>query len=596
VRITLPTVVASRYGNPAAVIAAHQVPHADGRVEYPTRFSLVLKGALARGLVTSPTHALVTGGHDGIMRLTAEPGLTLDRDIVVLVDGLDADSQAVVARDGEHYVAAASLVMPESREAARMPRAVKILLDCSGSMAGHKMAQARDAVLAVLANLSSQDYVSLTCFGSHVEARTSGLQRATTVTRARLGLMARTLNANLGGTEMEAGLDAATAIPVPDGYRSDVLMITDGEIWGVTSLIERVRSANHRLFVLALGMSSNEPLARTVSRDSRGACEFVTLNEDSRTAMHRILGRMRDPARTVGAMRWPAATRWTLGSGQAAFPGDALQVMAGFGQVPVGAVAVSVAGESTPIETGCALPVTVMEGDTLCRLAAAQRIATLPADQAAELAVRYQLVTKHTSCYVVATREAGAESLGAPALRTVPQMAAAGHAGWGGGHPGIGELFCKDTLGGRLDVAESQGWDATAGVKLRGAPRSPPPQSPAMDLPPTRWTMAYSPPAPTPALRHDVVVPLLRRLAEPGPLPTTLLELVTLGIEPETMEALGRLIDRGHAEADVVLAWLAVILRPDNAAVDARLLRKIQSGANLALVEAVRQELSPRAA
>ncbi len=71
--------------------------------------------------------------------MTLARGAFLDRDFVLNVGGLAGRSLAVVARDGEGYVALASFCADVPRDASALPFRLKLLVDCSGSMAGDSM-------------------------------------------------------------------------------------------------------------------------------------------------------------------------------------------------------------------------------------------------------------------------------------------------------------------------------------------------------------------------------------------------------------------------------------------------------------------------
>ena len=87
----------------------------------------------------------------------------------MLVAGdLAARSLAVVARDGDGYVAMASFCAQVPPHQAEAPLRLKLLLDCSGSMGGDSIAAAKRALHEILSRLQPQDRFSLSRFGSHV--------------------------------------------------------------------------------------------------------------------------------------------------------------------------------------------------------------------------------------------------------------------------------------------------------------------------------------------------------------------------------------------------------------------------------------------
>jgi Ca-activated chloride channel family protein len=82
---------------------------------------------------------------------------------------------------------------------------VKLLVDCSGSMAGDSIVSACAALRSVVAGLREVDSVSLSRFGSSVlHAARAGV--ASDAGRAELRRAIDGIEADMGGTEMEEAL------------------------------------------------------------------------------------------------------------------------------------------------------------------------------------------------------------------------------------------------------------------------------------------------------------------------------------------------------------------------------------------------------
>jgi len=182
VRLVIPTTIGPRYGNPQAVgMQAHQRPtHAIG-AGCPFSLSIALHGDLAGAALSSPSHPMSMRSQDGSVILRLQEGARLDRDVVVVAEGLTGRSITTLGRDGDGYVALASFC-PEQR-----PRDaalnVKILVDCSGSMNGDRIEAARRALHDVLSHLERQDNFSFSRFGSEVSHFSSSLMAATPRTK-----------------------------------------------------------------------------------------------------------------------------------------------------------------------------------------------------------------------------------------------------------------------------------------------------------------------------------------------------------------------------------------------------------------------------
>jgi len=467
-RLAIPTVIAPRYGDASRRVQPHQVPGVNLAVDYPFGLRIIVEGVLAGVPLTSPTHAIHTTREGLAVVVTLAEGAWLDRDFVLRAELGDFRGAAVTARDGDEYVALVSWTpaVPAPIEA---PLALKVLIDCSGSMGGDSIAQARRALTAILDRLAPEakrvaerssapslgccggmppdslprrpgaairggaaatgDYIGLTRFGSNVVPVTDGLQRVTPALLSQLRDVARNLAADLGGTELPGALRAVVSQPTQGAAHPAVLLVTDGEIWAIDQALAAVASAGHRLFVVAVGAAPNEALARRVAEVTGGACEFVTPGEDMEQAILRMARRVCEPAYRLGDVRWPIAPRWIAPQPAAVFSGDTVHLQAGFREQPWGVLIATVTNADGETATMQSLAVSsiVRNGDTLARLAAARRLGALDDEEAAALAERYQLASRWTAFVVVDEREAKATQL--PTLATAPQMLAAG---WGG--------------------------------------------------------------------------------------------------------------------------------------------------------------------
>lgn len=582
VRLAVPTTVAPRYGRADLALAVHQAPDVDLLAHYPCTFDLELRGELARARVHSPSHALASATSDGVLRLSGAKAFSLDRDLVVLIEGLAAPVQSVLARDRDGYVCVASLTFPK-QEHVRAPKAMKLVVDCSGSMGGDSIAQAREALKGVLAGLKSHDHVSLTRFGSTVDHVTERLEPATATTLARLAGRVATIDADLGGTEMKSALESVLKIPVR-GLAPDVLLITDGEIWEVDAVVERVAKAKHRLFVVAVGAAPNEELARRIADVTGGACEFVTPNEDMRAAVGRLLARMGTPPSTVAEVRWPGTPTWMLGVGATVFAGDTVHVIAGFAERPSGQVQVIASGAARPIE--CAIPEAAAAEDALARVAAMRRLKQSSRAEAATLAEQYQLVSEYTSCVVVLERAEGEKAEGMPALRTVPHELAAGYGG-------VGRVMMS-----RCAAPVSMDAMVAPRLAMESMPRGRKELSRPADL-----VFSLREPSSTgdaeKSLEGRPIAAFIELLAERvrrgDPLPTTLDELRALGVPEHVLDALASLADEGYAEDEVVTAWLALQLDDGlRESIGARAQRRIARAAASAVRKRVAEVLATR--
>lgn len=436
VRIAIPTVIGERYGDPVGQggLAAHLAPAHHGAAAYPFTLVLDLAGEVARACVTCHSHvASVRPMADGV-RVELREGAWLDRDAVIELSALQVAAFTSIACDGAAHVALASFC-PALAPKPPAPLRLKLLVDCSGSMAGDGIASARRGLHALLQALSPQDRVSFSRFGSRVEHHARRLARCTPSAVTALSAAVSATQADLGGTEMRAALESTiTDVRCADlsGAAVDLLLITDGEVWDVDAIVALAEAAGHRIFAVGVGAAPAASLLWLLAERTGGACELVSPNEDVDAAIGRMLGRIRGPRVDTLQVDWGVAPAWQTPLPRQLFGDETLHVFAGFDAPPPSAPWLRVAAGGAVGEAWVAgAPRTV--DPVLARLAAAHRVvdpAMAPA-QALALALTHQLVTERTSLLLVHERPADAKALEPAALARVAQMAAAGQHGYG---------------------------------------------------------------------------------------------------------------------------------------------------------------------
>ena len=462
-RLSLPTTLAPRYGNAeAGGLQPQQVPPVSMETEYPLQMAVTLTGMLASATVDCPTHPVSFSRMPDGLRLNLMPSARLDRDVVIWVTPagqqvslLAVGNDPVAAEDGHVTLAAFELKAPEGE---RTALALKLLVDCSGSMGGDSMASARRALLGVVSGLREADQVSLTRFGTD-SALVFPPQKATAKAVRRLQQAIETTDASMGGTEMEQALTGTISMPLPfpvEEGPADILLITDGEVWDADAVIDVARRSDHRVFVIGVGTSPAEGMLRRLAQATGGACEFATPGEALEAAAQRMLARMRQPLWARLEVDWgqPAGVTaaWSHPEVLRGFGGDTVMALAGWAHGLPGDRTVRLLGTTAQgqvIELGEANASVACPGDDLARMAAALRARACESNRddrsaqalAKKLALDYQLVGPHTHCVLV-HRRAEEDKPGEDAeLHRVSSMLAAG---WGGTGTVQGMKFGKD--------------------------------------------------------------------------------------------------------------------------------------------------------
>ena len=471
IRLSIPTTIAPRYGDQhlQGGLQPHQTAVANGLVEYGFFMTLDIHGTAAKGMVSSPTHAIkTTKSSDGINVQLGKQAY-LDRDFVLLIEDLQGESFCIAGPDteGSNTTAIITSFCPKLPPAKPNALRLKILLDCSGSMAGDSMVQGRLALQHLFKSFNANDCFAYTRFGSNVERETPRMVMADSERIESLLQKLPKTEADLGGTELGAAMNDVFKMgtrvnprnPKEDALPTDVLIITDGEVWDIENIIALARTSGHRVYTIGVGSAPAESLLRELAKDTGGTCEFVTPNEDMRGAVDRMITRMRSAHEVRFAIQWNAIEdkhkdhEWASTLPPQLIDGETVHLYARLPakteSPPVLICKTLVKAQEHEVSRAKPLSITWDSEGIVARLCAAAQIAELTEDKAdtklaKSLAVKYQLVTQHTNFFLVHERAEENKAEGLPKLQQIAQMQAAGFSGNGTAWPpGTIILKCK---------------------------------------------------------------------------------------------------------------------------------------------------------
>ena len=448
-RLVIPTVIAPRYGDALnkGGLAPYQIPETDFLAEYDFRLTMHLYGDLLKARIASPSHliSMRTDFTNQKMTIALAKQSYLDRDFILVLDQLAQNSIVTTApdfKDPETFIATASF-SPRITDAKINKINIKILVDCSGSMAGASMIAARRALIAVIRKLKKDDKFSLSKFGSDVEHRSRSLWSMTERSLLSAEKWITELDASMGGTEMLTALESTLALPCSEPC--DVLLITDGAIYDVSSVIAKAKVSSHRVFSVGIGSSPSQNLLHSLGLKTGGACDFVASGEVVEPAILRMFARLRSAQISNLSVQWPdhCLPTFTNKLSGTSFDGDTLHASAWFSKKPTGPIRLMghVAGKQELQELGCVdisddpgsapTSTNTLEFSGLSRLAAQERLRGdgLEEFEKNNLAIDYQLITESTSFLLIHERSEKEKAKDMPVLSKVNQMLPAG---WGG--------------------------------------------------------------------------------------------------------------------------------------------------------------------
>ncbi len=431
-RIVIPTTIAPRYGNPAASgLQPQQVPETSALVEYPLTIRIDVLGRMAAKEIVCPSHPVKEIAIPDGRRFDLGQAY-LDRDCILTLEGMPASFAYQTVHAGKQYVWAGLLPQMPDVQTDR-PISLRLVLDCSGSMAGDSIAQSLNGSLRVLDHLGANDEFNITRFGGGHEHYFPTLQAATPARIKLARKLLGKLQADMGGTETGNALRAVMELN-GEHDTSDILLVTDGEFWGAEDIVDELRSSGLRLFIIGVGSAPNHADLQQLAESTGGFYEAVSPNEDVGEAIVRVFRRMRMDASVKTVVRWPDGGEWAVPRSRAVYRHDMASVAACYPEPGITTLSLEV----TQAEGAVSIePITVEpwpgEALMLARLAVAEHLRKWVTGQARDdkameaLAVEFNLLSAYTHLFVVQERADKAKDF--PVMQPVDQMLAAGYGG-----------------------------------------------------------------------------------------------------------------------------------------------------------------------
>ncbi len=419
VRVSLPTTIAPRYGAPPAHLTPDQVPVTDVAVQYPFSYTLHIHECTV-AQVSVPSHvARIEANDDGVA--VAIAGASMDRDVVVQVQGYGAYRATMMAKHQRQYWHSTYLTIPHTAEVTVVQSMhIKLLIDCSGSMSGTSIEQARQAVVRLLGMLRDGDSIAVTRFGSRVVDVTPGLMKVGATVRKQMNAWVKTIDANLGGTETAQAIRYVLDMPTHD-QPCDIVVLTDGEAWGIREVAAQATASGHRVFPVVIGYTPSDGDLQVLATQTGGFCEVVTPNERIDEAIGRITRRLQaQTAQNVSLSFGDAVVAWECGT-IPRYSGDTSLVVtvtdrAADAHFSADAHQQTLASISVPAP---------MVADFV-RTLAAKRLDSMAGESQTKWAVTHQLVAPGTALVAVAAHEADAKVTGNAIKAVVMQEMAYG--------------------------------------------------------------------------------------------------------------------------------------------------------------------------
>ncbi|MFP6739513.1 MAG: VWA domain-containing protein, partial [Planctomycetota bacterium] len=188
---------------------------------------------------------------------------------------------------------------------------VVFVIDTSGSMRGHKMEQAKKALVYCIEGLNDGDRFNVVDFSIEARRFSPGLVATEKDGRSRGLAYAKALEAGSGTNLEEAMRFALGDLKSPERLQM-VVVLTDGmPTIGVTSpeeimnSIKKANSHKRRMFVFGVGQNLNAKLLDRIAGETRGTTEYIRDRENIELRLSAFYDKIDSPVLTNLRIEFP---------------------------------------------------------------------------------------------------------------------------------------------------------------------------------------------------------------------------------------------------------------------------------------------------
>jgi Ca-activated chloride channel family protein len=307
IRLQIPTTVSPRYAPPGSDPVKTDRITPPYEAEAPYRLSLKIK-AISDNIksLNSPSHEIVTRQEGKTTVITLKNETThLDRDFILEMETLMR--QEPFCMIGEHDNNTKALlfrffprfdeIQASQPDDSQVKSEVIFVLDCSGSMQGSSIREAKGALNLSLRSLREGDLFNIIRFGSRYELYSKEPVPYNEKSLQDALAYINNITANLGGTQLKEPMAHVCSLPKPEGYLRDVILLTDGEVSNPDEIIHMVSKAKDRLrvFTFGIGYGASHHLVKGIARASGGAFEMIQPGEKIQPKVLRQFSRLSQP-------------------------------------------------------------------------------------------------------------------------------------------------------------------------------------------------------------------------------------------------------------------------------------------------------------
>ena len=275
----------------------------------PCTINVSIKSSRPVATVFSPSHAVSserkTSNHVTVA-VAGSPGVAPGPfRLSYLVEGTGPAASLLAYPDatvgGGYFLMFAGLPVSDSTNATPIRREVTVVVDCSGSMAGRKLEQAKAAAMQIVDALDDGEAFNVINYSDTV----SSFAERAVVKDPVTGNAARAYIQGLrdsGGTNIRDALVEALRPEPIAGMLPIVLFLTDGvptvgetREFAIRESVTKANAHRRRIFSFGVGYDVNAPLLTGIATTTRATSTFVLPNENVEAKVSQTFRRLAGP-------------------------------------------------------------------------------------------------------------------------------------------------------------------------------------------------------------------------------------------------------------------------------------------------------------
>jgi len=302
-RFLLPTTITPRYiplhqADDGDIPLDHRIhpPYARS-VPYGMEMHLALAGVDQFSAIESPSHPIRIEhlSEQQVVISFSQESVQMDRDFVLtLTLSEPGASQAFLCETKDATYVQMDFYTEHEDQDKSGTEDIIFLVDCSGSMQGDSIYEARQALDVCLKALEEGMRFNIIRFGSRFEGLFSKPEPYSEKNLERAISWSREMQADLGGTEILQPLQHIYKVQADSDTRNGaILLLTDGAVGNEDDIFHLLRNhSGPRVFPVGIGAGCNEAFIKGLARAGKGASEFIYPGERLGPKILSLFGKM----------------------------------------------------------------------------------------------------------------------------------------------------------------------------------------------------------------------------------------------------------------------------------------------------------------